>query len=770
MASRGIQVNVAEIIEDSSIRRADDAAYVKRYKRGRYLGKGGFAKCYELTSMDSNRSYAGKIIPKTSLAKPSSRKKLLNEIKIHRSIRDPNVVRFERFFEDKENVYILLELCPNHSLMELMKRRKRLTEVETQYYMWSILSTVKSLHAANIIHRDLKLGNLFLGEHMEIKAGDFGLAAKLSHPSERKRTICGTPNYIAPEILDNQNGHSFEVDVWAMGVIMYTLLIGRPPFETASVKSTYKRIRANSYVFPAHIQISQAAKELIVRILHSQPELRPTLDEMSKHAFFTQSPIPTALPISILNTPFMGEDVHPVAMSSNFDIASKETVPLSNAMDMPRAPLGEKQTSAPAMANNIIVANAAVELRAGQENTGARTARPVRVAAKPFGSSENQLLQPSNHNNVKQPLTAWTTTDITKKSPTFNSVNLPPTNPFIPSTKFTESTKPKENLNKSPLSTGASENSRGPSREVSSPNDDNCLQVGSKKDILVSNGGNIDDDRDKDDVEEVKQMHDCIEKSFLICQNEPDVQSLPDNGLTTRNVLSKDVITPAELWVNKWVDYSNKYGLGYLLSNGNIGVYFNDSSKLILHKNGYTFEHIPRRASNSGANTIPTREKLDLDHYPAALQKKVTLLKHFRNYLLQHKHNNDENNNANIGNSNSNPPIEKQPDMSHMDIDMDMVDNPNNRPDKMVYVKKWLRTKHAILFRLSDRTVQVIFYDHTEVILSSEDRMVTYTNKEKHRNTYPLQTVFNNPKPDLAKRMKYIKDILFHLLSHKTKG
>jgi len=101
------------------------------------------------------------------------------------------------------------------------------------------------LQSNRVIHRDLKLGNLFLSEKMELKLGDFGLATKLEFDGEKKRTICGTPNYIAPEILDGKIGHSYEVDTWSLGVVIYTLIIGKPPFETPDVKSTYKKIRSN---------------------------------------------------------------------------------------------------------------------------------------------------------------------------------------------------------------------------------------------------------------------------------------------------------------------------------------------------------------------------------------------------------------------------------------------------------------------------------------------------------------------------------------------
>lgn len=131
-------------------------------------------------------------------------------------------------------------------MMELHKRRKVLTEPETRYYMKQILSGVVYLHNNKIIHRDLKLGNLFLNDELQIKIGDFGLATKIEFDGERKKTLCGTPNYIAPEIL-NKKGHSYEVDIWSIGCIMYTLLIGKPPFETSTLKDTYDRIKRCDY-------------------------------------------------------------------------------------------------------------------------------------------------------------------------------------------------------------------------------------------------------------------------------------------------------------------------------------------------------------------------------------------------------------------------------------------------------------------------------------------------------------------------------------------
>jgi polo-like kinase 1 len=189
-------------------------------------------------------------------------------------------------------------------LKELLKKRKRLHELEAQYYVGQIITGVKYVHTQNVIHRDLKLGNLFLGKNLELKIGDFGLAAKLDFTGEKRRTVCGTPNYIAPEVLNSKIcGHSFEADIWSIGVILYAMLVGKPPFETNNVKHTYKRIRANDYSFPSNLILSAEAKSLINSILSVNPARRPTLDAIMKHPFMTKNSIPKHLPLSSLNSP-----------------------------------------------------------------------------------------------------------------------------------------------------------------------------------------------------------------------------------------------------------------------------------------------------------------------------------------------------------------------------------------------------------------------------------------------------------------------------------
>ena len=158
------------------------------------------------------------------------------------------------------------------------------------------------MHHNKVIHRDLKLGNLFLSKDMQLKVGDFGLATRVMFDGEKKRTICGTPNYIAPEVLSSKSGHSYEADIWSIGVIIYTLLFGRPPFETSDVKKTYKRIKLNNYVFPTNVNVSDDAKDLISWILKTDPKERIRLDQILEHEFF-QKQFPDRMPVSTLSIP-----------------------------------------------------------------------------------------------------------------------------------------------------------------------------------------------------------------------------------------------------------------------------------------------------------------------------------------------------------------------------------------------------------------------------------------------------------------------------------
>lgn len=177
--------------------------------------------------------------------------------------------------------------------------------------------------------------------------------------------------------------------------------------------------------------------------------------------------------------------------------------------------------------------------------------------------------------------------------------------------------------------------------------------------------------------------------------------------------------------------------MGYYLSNEATGVYFNDSTKIVLDPNGYHFDYYERRSSDRQ----DVGKEYTLTEYPKELQKKVTLLQHFRSYL-----------------EGSEKPKANEPQVSPEQL-------PERKVKDIVYVKKWMRTRHAIMFRLSNKVVQVNFQDHTEILLSSETKLVMYVNKRGERQSFPLSNAMESSNLEMVKRLKYTKDILTHMLN-----
>ncbi len=229
----------------------------------------------------------------------------------------------------------------------MLKQRKRFTENETRFFLRQIVEGIGYLHSNKIIHRDLKLANLLLSD-MQVKIGDFGLAAKLEHDNDRKKTVCGTPNYIAPEILLGRKGvtHSYECDIWSIGVIMYTMIVGKPPFETTQIELTYERILNNQYTFPSEVPISEEAIQLIRAMLAPVPEKRPTPSAILAHPFFfgpaEAPPVPLPAPVP---APAPAPAARPVFQQALLALSPKKRSQVKHSSPKPKPASPQKQNS-----------------------------------------------------------------------------------------------------------------------------------------------------------------------------------------------------------------------------------------------------------------------------------------------------------------------------------------------------------------------------------------------------------------------------------------
>lgn len=152
--------------------------------------------------------------------------------------------------------------------------------------MHQIVKGMLYLHTHGILHRDLTLSNLLLTSGMNIKIGDFGLATQLKLPNEKHFTMCGTPNYISPEVA-TRSAHGLESDVWSLGCMFYAFLMGRPPFDTDTVKHTLSKVVLGEYEMPTHVSLE--AQDLISQLLQRDPAQRPSLSAVLDHPFMTRS-------------------------------------------------------------------------------------------------------------------------------------------------------------------------------------------------------------------------------------------------------------------------------------------------------------------------------------------------------------------------------------------------------------------------------------------------------------------------------------------------
>ncbi|CAH0475014.1 unnamed protein product [Peronospora belbahrii] len=666
----------------------DGQGYVKTrtYVKGKFLGKGGFARCYELKCEQTGKIFAGKVVAKSSLLKLKAKQKFTSEIKIHKSLHHPQIVQFEHFFEDSDNAYIVLELCRNQSMSDLMRRRKRLSESEVKFYMRQLVEGLAYLHEMLVIHRDLKLGNLFLTSDMRLKIGDFGLATRLDNPEDRKRTMCGTPNYIAPEILCGQrgDGHSFEVDIWSTGVVMYTLLVGRPPFETDDVKATYKRIRANKYDFPETAHVSRSAQSLVRGILRSDPGARPSLKQILKHPFLADELVPTALPrTALLVTP-------PSCKSQSLASRHSDNVHLASSTEA---------IIPPSTASKRYI----VRTRDFRTDT-------QRASDPGTSPSLAQSLPPCLRDGYERTLRF---SDATKRD--------------LPASKSTAAER-------SPH-TKAAENLAATQNVLES------AYKSLSRFFFLQEHSRSGDDGDK-------KLSESSPAATIVAaaQRLKEIRAEAEANCP---------LVPGTLWISQWVDYTSKYGIGYMLSNGESGVYFNDSTKLILSADGKVFEYIGRQ-SNYAAGP-ETRVRYSTESFDPVLSKKVTLLGHFKGYLVDARAENDE---VDI--------LESQLAQSFVlsredDTDISVLgsSNGNKAAQSMVFVKKWVKTRHAVLFQLSNGTIQLNFFDKSKLMLSANARVATYLNRDGNLAVFSSsKVILASEPPDLGKRLRYAKDML----------
>lgn len=267
------------------------------YVLGVQIGQGAYAVVRTAVKRATSSKFAVKTYEKTKLMDPHRKRSVQREIEILGQLRHQNIVKLFETIDTSKQLHLVLEHVGGSSLHSYLKRRpnRRLDEAEGRRLFKQVLLGIEYCHHKLVTHRDIKLENILLDESNNIKIIDFGFSTCFSHDKKIKM-FCGTPSYMAPEIVARVEYSGPPADVWALGVLLYVLLCGCYPFKAQTDKELYKKIQYGQFAIPPHV--SQGARSLINRIMRVDPKKRPSVHEILKDNwivstdFFKQSESP----------------------------------------------------------------------------------------------------------------------------------------------------------------------------------------------------------------------------------------------------------------------------------------------------------------------------------------------------------------------------------------------------------------------------------------------------------------------------------------------
>ncbi|XP_026384089.1 CBL-interacting serine/threonine-protein kinase 23-like [Papaver somniferum] len=308
---------------------------VGKYELGRTVGEGTFAKVKFAKNVETGENVAIKILDKEKVLKHKMIGQIKREISTMKLVRHPNVVRLFEVMASKTKVYIVLEFITGGELFDKIAKQGRLKEDEARKYFQQLTHAVDYCHSRGVFHRDLKPENLLLDGNGDLKVSDFGLSALPQQLREDGllHTTCGTPNYVAPEVINNKGYDGAKADFWSCGVILFVLMAGYLPFEESNLMELYKKIFKAEFSIPSWF--SSGAKKLIKRTLDPNPSTRITFAELLQNEWFKKGYKPPVFEQEEINLDDVDALFNEAAESRNLVVERRDERPVTmNAFEL----------------------------------------------------------------------------------------------------------------------------------------------------------------------------------------------------------------------------------------------------------------------------------------------------------------------------------------------------------------------------------------------------------------------------------------------------
>ncbi|CAO3612379.1 unnamed protein product [Cunninghamella echinulata] len=284
----GVNPNIAQINDfQSTYKQIQQQQYInktawiiKDFDVGKHLGTGKFGNVYMAKEKSSEKVVALKILIKKEIQEANVIHFLKREVEIHSHLRHRHILRMYGYFQDDQHVYLVLDCASKGSLYQKLDEYGRFNEKLASKCIYQVATALQYLHNLGIIHRDLKPENVLIDDKGSLKLADFGWAVHDRRP--RRKTFCGTLDYLPPEMIENRN-HNAKVDIWALGVMAFELIVGKPPFEHAEYVDTYKHIVNVDFAFPK--DISDSTQQFINMALQHDDRKRSDINELLNHTW-----------------------------------------------------------------------------------------------------------------------------------------------------------------------------------------------------------------------------------------------------------------------------------------------------------------------------------------------------------------------------------------------------------------------------------------------------------------------------------------------------